>query len=1082
MSPLVLARPRNAITGAGSGWPRVGAPITTFCRLIALLTAWSVANPEASRAASGFDSDSRQGLESHVIDVWQTERGLPQNHVTAIAQGHDGYLWLGTYEGLARFDGVRFITFSAAREPGLQSSRITSLFEDRAGNLWIGHEHGQLACYAGGRFSTVLAAPVSPRGSILALESDEKGDVWFVRKNGVAERLRDHAIVPSNKGLNLPSLCRQQGGPLWRIHSGQLTPLEDRSLAGFDSTLDAHADPAVNARVNANSSDDSAARARAFPLTNEFVMGACPGREGGLWILTGSRVRHWNPKGKGEIADLGPPPWGDQPIPRVLETRSGQLWIGTQELGLFVRLPSGRYLHYGLTNGLPGEWIRSMWEDREGTIWVGTGGGGLCALRPRRVQMLQAPDGWLGRGILSVSPGQGDEVWVGTEGAGIYRYAKGQFTRSGPENGLANPYVWAVLNHGGAVWAGTWGRGLFQRQGAQWVSVPGLNQDGLVVTALCPGRNGVLWVGTQNGLARLAEDRLDWIGTELISPEVRCVAEASNGAVWFGMSGGGLGLWQNGQARQFRKTEGLPSNDIWCLFPSANGSLWIGTVGGGLGRWRDGRLAVIGEQHGLPNEVICQIVDDGQDTLWLGTRGGIVRASRRELEECADGRRGTVSFFVYGKSDGLATLECSGGSQPSHGRMRDGRLLFPTTRGLALVDPSQLTTNQLAPPVLIESLNVSGHELVFAGQAPRTRIEVPPGRQRLEFRFTALTFIAPERVRFRHRLDGMDENWAEVIGQRTVSYNFLPPGHYVFRVQACNSDGVWNTAGASLAFRVLPHFWQALWFQAGLGLALVAGVGGGARVVTRRRYRQKLERMDRQRAIERERSRIARDIHDDLGASLTRITLLSQSAAEELGQPAVASAHLQRIDATAREVTKALEEIVWAVNPRHDSLDSLVTYLGRFAQDLTSAAGVQCRIDMPTELSPCPLTSEIRHNLFLAVKEALNNAIRHAGANRVTVALQLAPDGFALVVEDDGRGFDPARVGTVAAGGGLPATATPTESESGQGNGLGNMRRRLEEMGGRCEIASRLGVGTTVRFVIKTDDRAPSAASARLPS
>lgn len=293
---------------------------------------------------------------------------------------------------------------------------------------------------------------------------------------------------------------------------------------------------------------------------------------------------------------------------------------------------------------------------------------------------------------------------------------------------------------------------------------------------------------------------------------------------------------------------------------------------------------------------------------------------------------------------------------------------------------------------------------------------------------------------------------------RQVNYSYVPPGRYTFRVIACNNDGVWNETGAHLAFVVQPHFWQTLGFRIALGTLALIVVAGGVWFETRRRLHRKLERAERQRAIERERARIAKDIHDDLGASLTRITMLCQTARADLHRPDQAAEDLDRIYGTARELTRALDEIVWAVNPHHDTLDSLANYLGRFAQDYLRVAGLRCRLDIPVHLPPWPLTAEVRHNLFLAFKEALNNVLKHAAATEVRLTLALAPDSFRLTVEDDGRGFVPAEVSP-------DSVAEP--DRVGAGNGLANMRRRLEEIRGRCEIHSQPGAGTRVVFVVE---------------
>jgi signal transduction histidine kinase len=382
-------------------------------------------------------------------------------------------------------------------------------------------------------------------------------------------------------------------------------------------------------------------------------------------------------------------------------------------------------------------------------------------------------------------------------------------------------------------------------------------------------------------------------------------------------------------------------------------------------------------------------------------------------------------------------------------------LWFATSRGLVAVHPLDAQPNPLPPPVIIEKLLVDG-ELAAAEPPPGGRLKIPPGRHRLEFQYAGLSFAAPEKVAFQHRLDGLDADWIEAGTKRSADYDYLPPGNYTFRVIACNNDGVWSDPGASLAFTMLPYFWQTAWFRglALTGLLLLAG--GGAWYGTRRRMSQKLERVERQRALERERTRIAKDIHDDLGASLTRINLLSQSARRDLldGQPILKN--LDQICTTARQLTRAMDEIVWAVDPQHDTLDSVASYLGILIHEQTGDSGIRCRLDFPVYLPAWPVTAEVRHNLFLAFKEALHNMVKHSGATEVHIAFALEPAGFAVTISDNGRGFDPSAIP-----GGRPHR-----------NGLVNMRQRLTEIGGRCGIESRPGEGARVTFSLPVRERA----------
>ena len=964
-----------------------------------------------------------------LFQSWGTEDGLPQNHATAIAQTRDGYLWLGSYNGVARFDGVRFTVFDSINTPGLRSSRIISLHHDAQGVLWLGHETGELSRCQTNRFEPVPLPSSWPREPIDGIAEDHAGDLWLLSRSGHALRIRDKHLVSAKRELAsppTPQLVRDFTGQLWRLHEGKLTSLSAASPGSI-----------------------------APAGTDEFVISAAPGRNGGLWLVTGEQVRLWTPSGTHRA--WGKPPWGGSSVTALLESRGGQLWAGTLDRGLFVLAPDGTHSHFTHTNGFPHAWVRCLYEDREGTVWAGTGGGGLSAARERRVTMINAPDDWQKRTLVSVSAGAKDALWIGTEGGGIYRWANHRFEHFGAASGLSNLFVWSVLEDArGSVWAGTWGGGMFRQQDNQFVPAPAPLNEPLRTLALYNARDSALWVGTQQGLVRVKGGRAERFASELEQLDVRCLTEASDGTIWFGMAGGGLGRWRDGKVTQFRKADGLPGDYVWSLFADSNGDVWIGTFGGGLSRWRDGKFANIGAEEGLPNNVICHIADDGRGLLWMSSYGGIFRASKAELNRCADGLERTVPVFAYGKSDGLAVLECTGGSQPSGCRTGDGKLWFPTSRGLAMVDPSNLSTNPLAPPVVIEQVNVDLEPAEpYRVASTNTAYRIPPGKQRFEFRYTGLSFIASHRLHFKYRLEPLDDNWVNAGTARTANYSFLEPGNYTFRVIARNNDGVWNETGASIALTVLPYFWQTWSFKLGIALGAVSIVGGTARTVTRRRYRRKLEQLERQRAVERERARIAKDIHDDLGASLTRITLLSQSARNPGGDAAKAIQDLDHIYLTARELTKAMDEIVWAVNPHHDTLDSLVTYLGRFAQDFAGAAGIRCRLDVPIQLPSWPLTAEIRHNLFLAVKEALNNALKHSRASEINLTLRLGDHSFALSVIDNGIGFD--------------ATSGPPAMDTGRiaaGNGLNNMRKRLEEIGGRCFIVSKPDSGTRVTLSV----------------
>ena len=980
------------------------------------------------------------------FDVWQVEDDPgQQNPITAIVQSSTGYLWLGTYHGLVRFDGVRSTVFDSGNTPGLQNGLVTSLFESPDGVLWVGHETGQLSRFANGAFKAINLGRTWPGGTIETITADEAGDLWLLNDAGVLFRLRDGSVAkipggasPTRKAV----ITRSAAGKPWIVCNGQVATLEHGTIVSC---------PIAGA------------------TSGDYFERVLPARDGGLWVLSNQRLRKWrNGRWSTEFEAAGRMPGA---VSALLETRSGELLAGTLRDGLYVFIPGERTLHFSRDNGLSHNWVRALCEDHEGNVWVGTAAG-LNGLRQRKVQMLAPPDGFQGCGVLSFSVTSPDSAWVGTEGAGLYRYENGHWTSFTEPSGISNLFVWSVLEtHEKELFVGTWGGGLFVKRGERFESPSPLDKITAPITSLCEGREGELWIGTTSGLYRYQRGELTHVaGKEhLALPDIRAITQSPDGTVWIGMSGGGLARLRGEHLDQFTRKDGLGSDFIVCLHEEPDGTLWLGSSDNGLTRFQNGKFNTITAKQGLPSSIICQIAEDDSGNFWIGSHAGILRAAKDELNRCADGQIPSVHWLGYGKAQGLSSQTCSGGFQPGYGQPVDGKIWFPTAKGLAVVDPSNVSTNSAVPPVVIEDMLADGHPVdlhpvqrvhTSAQGAP---LEIAPGKQRFEIRYTGLSFVAIDKVRFKYRLGGLEQEWTDAGTRRVAEYSYLRPGPYQFQVIACNNDGLWNEKGAVLAFTVLPYLWQTWWFQTSAGSSVAMGLAGGVFWLSRRRVRHKLEQSERQRALERERARIARDIHDDLGASLTRITMLSQSVRGELETRALATGDVDQIYGTARELTRAMDEIVWAVNPKHDTLDSLVTYLGRFAQQFLSTAGIRCRLDVPVYLPTQALTSEIRHNVFLALKEALNNVVKHARATEVRLSLELNSDGFTLQVSDNGRGFEP---------GPQPQGRSPDLDpvRVGSGNGLVNMQKRLQEIGGHCEWDTQIGEGTRVKFVIKTHD------------
>jgi signal transduction histidine kinase len=341
------------------------------------------------------------------------------------------------------------------------------------------------------------------------------------------------------------------------------------------------------------------------------------------------------------------------------------------------------------------------------------------------------------------------------------------------------------------------------------------------------------------------------------------------------------------------------------------------------------------------------------------------------------------------------------------------------------------------------------------GETTMESLSLAPGKHILEFHYTGLSFDAPERVRFRYRLEGLDQDWVEAGTRRVAIYSSVPPGDYHFRVIACNGDGDWNQTGVSLALTVRPHFWQTWWFIGLLTLGVVTGVTGGVRVVEKRRLSEQLKHLEQERILERERTRIAQDLHDIMGAKLCRISFLSEHARRSEVIPVELQDEIRSISDDSREVLQSLDEMVWAVNPEKDTLDHLVSYIGQYAQEYFRKTGIECKLEFPARVPMQPLSSQSRHHLFLAVHEALANILKHSGATQAKITMLCRPVDFTISIADNGAGFDP-----------LAGELSLSSSAAGFCNGLGNMRRRLSELGGSCQVESQMGHGTRIQFVL----------------
>lgn len=1022
------------------------------------------------------------GSGDYLVKVWSSDDGLLSSSVTAVAQTPDGYLWAGTYNGLSRFDGNRFVTFGPDVTPELQRARIRRLYRDAEGNLWINTYDGSLTTYRDGEFSLEWLGGGSADATVSMVSARSNGPV-FMLHTGQLIRRRAGA-----KGTNAWDVLRPPGASsgqlavedgqgviwgrgrdqkLWRLTGDEFRAVEINASLQGQVINSLTADPQGNIWVG---TEREVARwtGQRFetmsPTNGEATLNVIhlrPTSSNAFWVVANGKVR----KATGRRWDF------EAEVCRgvfdsfrdrlgVREDGAGGVWIHDYGKGLFHVRSDGRGRQMTAEEGFPGDRVDCLFEDREGNVWAGVDRGGLVRLREKRFTVLAPGDSPVAKAAVTVAEDARGAIWVGTFGGGLHRWLDEEWQNYPVAGGSLRDYVFSVFpTRDDQMWASAGEEDLyFYENGAFKEATPAVHG----VKALLAARDGKLWLGTKNGLANLTNGQFRRYLPEdgVRRFDVRALAETTNGVIWAGAGDGTLYRLETNRVDSFRPTDQLAAQPIWSLLVDDAGTVWAGTFRGGLLRWRDGKFTRYMTQHGLPDDVIAQILDDRQGWLWLGSQSGIFRVEKRELEEFADGRARTVDCTAYGRYDGLPSLECSGSYQPAAWRTSDGRLLFATLKGVVSVNPQELTINRLPPPVAIEEVLLDGRAQLPARPVIASRlrthphspaIEVPPGKRQVELRYTALSFVSPDRVRFRHKLEGLDDDWVEAGTGRVVQYSFLRPGNYTFQVKACNNDGIWNEEGVTLAMRVLPHFYQTWWFLGLMGFGVVGTVAAVVRQTVVRKMRRELEQIERQRAVERDRARIAKDIHDDLGAGLTHITLLTELARRSPNEET--PAHLNHISDMARELTRAMDETVWAVNPRNDSLEGLMTYVTKFAQDYLNVAGIRCRLDLPVHLPPLTLPAEARHNLYLAVKETIHNVVKHAHATEVWLRMSETSEAFTISIEDNGRGL----------------TADKTVTNSGRlstGHGLDNLEKRLVACGGRCVVTSEPGKGTRVELSV----------------
>ncbi len=749
---------------------------------------------------------NRPGHHFH-RDHWQTDDGLPQSTVSAIRQTPDGYLWLATHGGLARFDGARFSVFDASNTPAISHDVATSLAVDADGSLWVGTHGGGLVHFENGRFTALTAAShglIDDR--ITSLQVGAGGSpgggqtgagLWIGTLAGLS-RLHDGAVTNYTRRDGLPNesvfaLYEDLEGSLWIGTDGGLARWRDGVFTTYGV-------------------EDGLRSAAVTTLGGDHL--------GRPWIgLFGGGLARFE---DGEIRDYeAASAFAGHDPQSIVSGADGDLWVGTYGGGLFR---SDRDVSaFSAVEGTVSDTVWSLFEDREGSLWIGTQDAGISRLMETRFTAYDRRDGLPHDRLKTVFEDRQGRLWIGSDGGGLTHFASGGSKDGGlnrpivysTAQGLVSDFVTALADRDdGSLWIGTY-EGISVWQDGRIVDLGPLNDQIWQVGAMHEDRQGRMWIGTgTHGLVRLDEDgglRTYGVDDGLPAGAVRVLGEDRRGDLWIGADGG-LARFLAGRIEPLAAAPTL----VLTMYEDTASDLWFGTRGNGLVRYRGGDLRTFSAEDGLLSNTIYQILEDDRQNLWMSSNNGIFQVARAELERKASGGDRALRTVSYGTADGMHSSECSGGIQPAGWRLRDGSLWFPTLHGVVAIDPENLARNDQPPPVVIEELVHDGRALALPVTAA-----LDLGKGELEIRYTGLSLRHPGRLRFQYRLDGYDREWVDAGARRVAYYTNLDPGAYTFRVIAANEDGVWNRQGAEIGFALLPRFYQTWAFSAFCVLGVV---------------------------------------------------------------------------------------------------------------------------------------------------------------------------------------------------------------------------------------------------------------------
>lgn len=950
-------------------------------------------------------------ISQYRFDSWTTDNGLPQVSVNSIRQTRDGFIWITTFGGLVRYDGLRFQVFNTGNTKGLRASRFSRLEEDGHGNLWMSTEGQGLTRYKDGVFTTYTTENGLPDNFIAALWIGPNGEL-VIEVTGKLYSWDGQAFVenvPPAGEPNIPPLHRTKKNVAWFFEDSHLRRYEDGKV-----TVDYPSDLRI-----LRGYEDSAGR----------MWLAVDGRNTLVMFKDGKITEFHTSDGFPEFR-----------MGNTLEDTSGNLWFGASD-GLY-QFDGQKFTRYTTADGLVRGLVTSLFQDREGTLWVGTSGG-MSRLTRRTITTYSAPDGLANDNAYPIFEEPDGKIWIGSW-PGLTLYEHGIFQNAGPRLSAGAELMMSILRDSrGNFWFGTWSGLVIPPENHAPKPAPKV-LDGMNVRAIYEDRAGNIWFGTSLGIVKFDGHEYTTFSAREGFPAkgVYVIREDRGGTLWIGTESG-LVSYRNGTFTSATERYGTVGNIVRSIYEDAEGTLWFGLYDGGIYRFKNEVFTHYTTENGLFDNGAFQIVEDEQNNFWISCNLGIYRVRKSDFNDVADGRLGEVTSVLYNKRDGMLNSECNGGGQNAGLRARDGRIWFPTQQGVAVIDPRTVPINTAPPPVVIESLIIDTKPV-----DQYKPIVIEPGQSGLEIHYSGLSFINPELVKFKYKLEGLDPDWVDAQTRRTAYYSHIPPGSYTFKVLAANRDGIWNETGATVTLSVLPPFWRTWWFSVLaailVGLMIYATYRRRINMLTRAHAAQEAFALKLIESQERERKRIAAELHDSLGQSLVLIKNWALLGIEAEARQKSPKPNLDEISETASEAIKEVREISYNLGPYQLDRLGLKRTIAELIQKVDDSSPADFTADIG-EIDGC-LARDAEISFFRIVQEAVSNVVKHAEAAEAWLEIGKEGEQIVMTIRDDGKGFD--------------------TSGTASGFGLLGMSERVGLLKGELSVRSELGKGTSIRVTL----------------